>query len=55
MATQSLAGAWITPPVAGFPLLETRGEGRTKFNGWGLSGQVDVDLTDVLQLQSITS
>jgi iron complex outermembrane receptor protein len=51
----SPAGAWQTPPVAGFPLLETRGEGRTKFNGWGLSGQVDVDLTDNLQLQSITS
>ena len=51
----SPAGAWITPPVAGYPLLETRGEGRTKFNGWGVSGQVDFDLTDNLQLQSITS
>jgi iron complex outermembrane recepter protein len=51
----SPADTWATPPVAGFPLLETRGEGRTKFNGWGLSGQVDVDLTDNLQLQSITS
>ena len=51
----SPAGAWRTPPVVGYPLLETRGEGRTKFNGWGLSGQVDIDLTDNLQLQSITS
>jgi iron complex outermembrane receptor protein len=51
----SPAGAWITPPVAGYPLLETRGEGRSKFKGWGLSGQVDIDLTDNLQLQSITS
>jgi iron complex outermembrane recepter protein len=51
----SPAGAWATPPVAGYPLLETRGQGRTKFNGWGLSGQVDFDLTDDLQLQSITS
>jgi iron complex outermembrane receptor protein len=51
----SPADTWATPPVAGFPLHETRGEGRTKFNGWGLSGQVDIDLTDNLQLQSITS
>ncbi len=51
----SPAGAWKTPPVAGYPLLETRGEGRTKFNGWGLSGQADFDLTDNVQLQSITS
>jgi iron complex outermembrane receptor protein len=51
----SPAGAWQTPPVAGYPLLETRGDGRTKFKGWGLSGQIDVDLTDDLQLQSITS
>ncbi len=51
----SPADAWATPPVAGYPLHETRGQGRTKFNGWGLSGQVDIDLTDNLQLQSITS
>jgi iron complex outermembrane receptor protein len=51
----SPADVWATPPVAGFPLHETRGQGRTKFNGWGLSGQVDIDLTDTLQLQSITS
>ena len=51
----SPADTWATPPVAGYPLLETRGEGRTKFNGWGISGQVDIDLTDNLQLQSITS
>lgn len=51
----SPADTWLTPPVAGFPLLETRGDGRTKFDGWGISGQVDIDLTDDLQLQSITS
>jgi iron complex outermembrane receptor protein len=51
----SPAGAWKTPPVAGYPLLETRGEGRTKFNGWGVSGQADIALNDNLQLQSITS
>ncbi|MEO5706285.1 MAG: TonB-dependent receptor [Alteraurantiacibacter sp.] len=55
----SPADAWVAvpfgPPITGYPLHETRGEGRTKFNGWGLSGQVDIDLTDNLQLQSITS
>jgi iron complex outermembrane receptor protein len=55
----SPADAWVAvpfgPPITGFPLHETRGEGRTKFNGWGLSGQIDIDLTDNLQLQSITS
>jgi iron complex outermembrane receptor protein len=39
----------------GYPLVETRGEGRTKFNGWGLSGQADFQINDSLQLQSITS
>jgi iron complex outermembrane receptor protein len=51
----SPADTWVTPPVAGFPLIETRGDGRTKFNGWGVSGQIDFDLTENLQLQSITS
>nr|WP_243415207.1 TonB-dependent receptor [Altererythrobacter segetis] len=51
----SPAGAWLTPPVAGYPLIETRGDGRTKFKGWGLSGQADFQITDSLQLQSITS
>ena len=34
---------------------QTRGNGRTKFDGWGVSGQADIDLNDSLQLQSITS
>jgi iron complex outermembrane receptor protein len=51
----SPADSWSTPPVAGYPLVETQGDGRTKFNGWGVSGQIDIDLTDNLQLQSITS
>jgi iron complex outermembrane receptor protein len=51
----SPAGTWLGPVAPGYPLLETRGNGRTKFNGWGVSGQIDFDLTDALQLQSITS
>jgi iron complex outermembrane receptor protein len=42
-------------PFGGYPLVETRGNGRSKLNNWGISGQIDLDLTDNLQLQSITS
>jgi iron complex outermembrane receptor protein len=42
-------------PFDGYPLVQTRGNGRTKLNNWGVSGQVDIDLTDDLQLQSITA
>ncbi len=38
-----------------YPLVETRGDGRTRLDNWGVSGQVDFDITDNLQLQSITS
>jgi iron complex outermembrane receptor protein len=43
------------PAFDGYPLVETSGNGRTNFNGWGVSGQVDFQVTDGLQLQSITS
>jgi iron complex outermembrane receptor protein len=42
-------------PFAGYPLVETRGDGRSKLNNWGVSGQIDLNLTDDIQLQSITS
>jgi iron complex outermembrane receptor protein len=51
----SPAGTWATPPVAGYPLVETRGTGRSKFNGWGVSGQADFDITDAVKLTSITA
>jgi len=41
--------------VTDYPLSRTQGDGRTKLDNWGVSGQVDFDLTDNLQLQSITS
>jgi iron complex outermembrane receptor protein len=46
----SLADA--TAPFGG-PFAQ--GNGRTKFNGWGVSGQVDWELGDDLQLVSITA
>lgn len=53
----SPAGNFSAPgaPFDGFPLVETRNNGRTKLNSWGISGQIDIELTDNLQLQSITS
>ena len=42
-------------PANGFPLVETRGAGRTKLNSWGVSGQIDYDINDDLQFQSITA
>lgn len=41
--------------LADGPLPFAQGNGRTKFEGWGLSGQVEWDLTDDLQLVSITA
>jgi len=51
----SPAGAWAGPVATGFPLTETRGDGRTRFEGWGVSGQIDFSLNDVLKLTSITA
>jgi iron complex outermembrane receptor protein len=41
--------------LADGPLPFARGDGRTKFEGWGVSGQIEWDLTDDLQLVSITA
>jgi iron complex outermembrane receptor protein len=51
----SPAGVWGGPVAAGFPLGETRGNGRTRFEGWGVSGQIDWGLSDALKLTSITA
>ena len=51
----SPAGSWQGAVAPGFPLVETRGDGRTRFEGWGVSGQADIDLTDDLQFQSISA
>jgi iron complex outermembrane receptor protein len=53
----SPAGSWSAPatPLNGYPLVKTSGNGRTKLNSWGVSGQIDLDLNDSIQLQSITS
>jgi iron complex outermembrane receptor protein len=51
----SPAGVWPGPVAAGYPLIETRGDGRTRFEGWGVSGQIDWKLGETMQLTSITA
>jgi iron complex outermembrane receptor protein len=50
----SPAGTFALGPAA-IPITETRGNGRTTFRGWGVSGQIDWKLTDLLKLTSITA
>lgn len=38
----------------GTPLLAVEGDNRTTYRGWGISGQGNLDLTDTIQLVSIT-
>lgn len=40
--------------AGGTPLAETRGDNRSRYEGWGISGQVDYQINDMLQLVSIT-
>ena len=49
------AGAWAGSTATGYPLLATQGNGRTRFEGYGFSGQIDLDISDEMQLQSITA
>ena len=45
---------FVGGPGAGTPLLATSGSNRTTYRGWGVSGQANWDLTDMLRLTSIT-
>ncbi len=54
-------GGAFTPVIPGDPfgaggtiMEETRGSNRTTYRGWGLSGQANYDINDMLQLVSIT-
>jgi iron complex outermembrane recepter protein len=46
---------WAGPFAAGVPLVATSGDDHTTFEGWGLSLNADIRLSDWLQLQSITA
>jgi iron complex outermembrane receptor protein len=60
--TQQPAAAWVnflglpTPPFppTGYPLLATSFENKTRYDGWGVSGQVQYDLNDSFSIESIT-
>ncbi|MGZ8348938.1 MAG: TonB-dependent receptor [Allosphingosinicella sp.] len=48
-------GTWAGPVAPGFPLIGTQGPDETTFEGWGLALNVDVDLSEAIQLQSISA
>lgn len=52
-AASFVAGA--IPPLNGLPLAANRSSGRTDFEGWGLSGNADIGLSDTVNVQSITA
>jgi iron complex outermembrane recepter protein len=45
---------FVGGPGAGTPLAAVEGSNRTTYRGWGLSGQANLDLSDRMQVQSIT-
>lgn len=56
--TGSTAAAFIagaTPPLNGLPLAANRSSGKTDYEGWGVSANADIGLSDSVQLQSITA
>ncbi|MBC7985996.1 MAG: TonB-dependent receptor [Sphingomonadaceae bacterium] len=52
---QNPAGVWLGPVAPGFPLVATSGPDRTEFEGWGVSLNMDIGLSDMLSLQSISA
>ncbi|HEX7759331.1 MAG TPA: TonB-dependent receptor [Caulobacteraceae bacterium] len=48
-------GAWAGPVAAGYPLNATKGSDHDVFDGKGISASLKVDLSDSLNLQSITA
>ncbi|MEO6388155.1 MAG: TonB-dependent receptor [Croceibacterium sp.] len=51
---QAAGNPFVGGPGAGTPLLATQGSNRTTYRGWGVSGQGNLDLNDMLKLTSIT-
>lgn len=56
--TGSTAAAFVAgaiPPLNGLPLAANRSGGKTDYEGWGVSANADIGLSDSVQLQSITA
>ena len=49
------AGPWAGPVAPGFPLVATSGSDQSRYSGWGVSANMDIGLTDGVQLQSISA
>jgi iron complex outermembrane receptor protein len=55
MVTGNPAGMFrFIPNVLSFPLVQTRGTNKSKYDGWGGSAHVHYDIADNLALESIT-
>jgi len=48
-------GPWTGPAATGFPIAESDYDPVAKFEGWGVSGQINWDLGDKLKLTSISA
>jgi len=48
-------GPWTGPVATGFPIAESDYDPVAKFEGWGVSGQINWDLGDKLKLTSISA
>jgi iron complex outermembrane receptor protein len=48
-------GTWTGPIAPGYPVVEDRLDPTSHFQGWGVSGQIDWNLTDRYKLTSITA
>jgi iron complex outermembrane recepter protein len=48
-------GPWTGPAATGFPIAESDYDPISTFKGWGVSGQIDWELGNDLQLTSITA
>jgi iron complex outermembrane receptor protein len=46
---------WAGPAAPGIPLVATSGDDESNFEGWGVSANLDVSLSDAVQVQSITA
>ena len=46
---------WAGPAAPGIPLVATAGGDQTVFEGWGMALNADIDLSENVQLQSITA
>lgn len=47
--------AGLIPPINGLPLGTVTGQQKNEYEGWGVSGNIDLGLSDAIQLQSITA